>query len=91
MHSLVGHPPAPCSLLRDSFQRSVRSGFQARMRPQDACTEIMRVWSLSQEPENPGFASSQHYLDDLQRKSVQGQIAYEKRKAVQRRLRMKKV
>jgi len=41
-------------------------------------------------PENPGYASSQHYLDDLQRKSVEGQIAYEKRKAIQRRLRMKK-
>ena len=44
-----------------------------------------------QEPSNVGAAAAQHYLDDLQRKSVAGQLAYIKRKQIQRRLRMKKV
>jgi len=49
------------------------------------------MYLLLQEPSNEGFASSQRYLDDLQRQSVAGQIAYEKKKGIQRRLLMKKV
>jgi hypothetical protein len=54
---------------------------------------VLRLTLLlrAQQPENLGYSSAQHYLDDLQRKSVQGQVAYEKRKELQRRLRLKKV
>lgn len=70
-----------------------RASVRARVRTGGMSMTRLSVLLLgsSQTPENPGYASSQHYLDDLQRKSVEGQIAYEKRKAIQRRLRMKKV